>query len=166
MAWQDSLRAMGNSNIGVFAMCLWKAQVRSGLCQPGSHLLRRSDWRSRLQNDQVPFFQNGCNGLASRLYIREIRIMIRLEWRGYGDKESVCRFWLRSSSQIMLSYRRMHQHVQIRLNNMNFTTIDCINGHRVDINTNDLFLARGKHSSCGQPDIAQANNGNCFKRHL
>ncbi|SWQ73775.1 Uncharacterised protein [Klebsiella pneumoniae] len=48
---------------------------------------------------------------------------------------------------------------------MDFATIDGINCVLVDIDTNHLFLPRGKRSCCRQPDVTQSDNRNGRKTH-
>ncbi|MNR09704.1 hypothetical protein D3C85_1259180 [compost metagenome] len=59
----------------------------------------------------------------------------------------------------------MYDHIQIGLDNVNFTPIDGLYSSLVDIDADHFLLARSEYSGGGEADIAQTNDGDCFKWH-
>ncbi|MNP79973.1 hypothetical protein D3C76_1779320 [compost metagenome] len=60
----------------------------------------------------------------------------------------------------------MYEHVEIRLDDMNLTTIDCFYCMKVNINTYYFYLPRSKYGCSGQANIAQSNHGDGTQSHL
>ncbi|MCY1522997.1 hypothetical protein D9M68_578780 [compost metagenome] len=60
----------------------------------------------------------------------------------------------------------MHNHIKIRLNNMDLPAINGIDCVLVDIDTNNLELTRGKDGGGRQANIAQANDRNSLELHV
>jgi len=72
MAGQHALRAVGDADIGTFAMGLREGQVRAGFGQPFGHLFGGTDWAGGLQHHEVAGSQHGGQRLAGGLNVAEI----------------------------------------------------------------------------------------------
>ncbi|MNF67638.1 hypothetical protein D3C84_494580 [compost metagenome] len=91
--------------------------------------------------------------------------MVALERRGHGNQKSIGGFRPGGGAQVAFRHRRMHNHVQVWLNDMNLSTVDDINRVLINVDTDHLFFARSEDSRSGQADIPETNDGDGFERH-
>ncbi|MNZ59700.1 hypothetical protein D3C78_777440 [compost metagenome] len=165
MAGQYALGAVGDTDVGLFAVGLREAQVRAGLGQPGGHLLGGTDWRGGFEDDQVTLLQYRGNGLAGRFDVVEVRLVVALERGRYGNQEGIGRLCLGGGAQVAFGDGGMHDHVQIGLDDVDFAAVDGIDGLLVDVDADHLLLARGEHGGGGQADVAEADDGDGLEGH-
>lgn len=83
--------------------------------------------------------------------------MIALERSGNGYEEGVSGLRLGSSSKISLSDGRVHDHIEIRLDDVNLAAVDCRDRMFVDIYADDFFLAGSKNRCGGKPNVTKAH---------
>ncbi|QGG47285.1 Putative nucleotide sugar dehydrogenase [Heliorestis convoluta] len=110
-------------------------QIRPQLPQPLSNRLCRSHRTGRLQNNQISRLYIGRNSTRRRLNIRKIRHMPLLKRRRHRQNKNISLFRIHRSLQIPTMDSRLHQNIQIRLINMDLTTINRLHSLRIHINT-------------------------------
>ncbi|MCY1526584.1 hypothetical protein D9M68_616180 [compost metagenome] len=166
MAREYALGAVGDANIRSLAVGLREGEVRTGLGEPGGHLLGGANRRGGFENDQVAFPQHGRDGFAGRFDIAQVGLVVFLEWRRHGKQEGISRLGDGCGTQVAFDYGGMHDHIQVGLDDMNFTTVDGIDGVLVHIDADDFLLARGEDGCGGQANVAQANYRDRLVRHF
>ena len=162
---QYALRAVGNVHISLFPRLLRESQIRAHFRQPCGHLFCRAHRRGGFEDDQRAFFQYGSNRFRGRFDINHIGVVIALERRRHGDQVRVgCYRRCRGPEESAFN-RSFHDAIQIRLNNMDGSTVDGVHRLLIDIHANNVLLARSKGRSRRQPDVSQPNNRNGRKTH-
>ena len=71
--------------------------------------------------------------------------MIAFERCWHRDQKRICRFRLSGGPKVPLTYRSLDYDIQLRFDNVNFATINSINGMLIDIHTYDFYFSRSQH---------------------
>ncbi|KXO83578.1 hypothetical protein AYK87_05315 [Stutzerimonas stutzeri] len=89
--------------------------------------------------------------------------MVIFERCGHGDQKGIRRLGYRDGFQIAFGNSRVNHHIQIRLDDMDFTSVDGVHRFLIYIDANNLLFPRGKNCRGRKSDITEANDRNCFK---
>ncbi|MNI27597.1 hypothetical protein D3C73_813410 [compost metagenome] len=165
MAGQYTFRAVSNADVGAFTVGLRKTQVWTGFGEPGGHLFGSADRGGRFKNDKVAFLQHRSDVFTGRFDVAQVGLMVALERRGHRYQKSIGGFRTGGGAQVAFSHGRMHNHVQVGLNDMNLSTVDDIDCILINVDANHLFFSRSEDSRSGQADIPETNDGDGFERH-
>lgn len=85
--------------------------------------------------------------------------MFALKRRRHGDEIGVGLDRHGRGPQIAAGHGGFHHLIQIRLNDMDLTPVNGIDGILININAHDLLLTRGEGGDRRQANVAEANNG-------
>ena len=78
--------------------------------------------------------------------------------RRHRNQIGVSFYWRGGGAQIALLDRRFNDARQIRLHDMNFTTVNGLHGVLIDINADHPLLPGGERGSGWQANISKANH--------
>src|SRR5207248_4424148 len=127
---------------------------------PGANPFCRSHWRGGLEDNQISLPQDRGDHLRRLPDISQIRFVSFLERSRDRQDERIRRFWIQRDTELPRRHRALHQHVEIRLNDVDLPAIDHFNDGRVDLDANHFKATAGEYRSNGQADIAQTEYGN------
>lgn len=87
--------------------------------------------------------------------------MTVFERRGHRDQKGLRRLGRERGAQRAMTHGRVHQPIQLSLNDMDASGVDGLDGMRRHIDTDDLLPARRKQRGGGQADLAEADHEQC-----
>ena len=115
---QNSLRAIGDKNVGLLGVRIREGEFRPQLAQQDCGAFGGPHRRRRLDDDQIAALEHRGNRFERCFHRGDIGFVIVGHRRRHRDDKRVRRFRRRDGTKLAGFYGRAEHHIEIRLNDM------------------------------------------------
>ena len=120
------------------------------------HLVGGAHRRSRFNDKQVAFLEQGDDRAGGSLHVRDVRLVIAFEGGGYDDQVNVAHYRGGGGAQAAFGDGLMYDLPQSGFDDVDFPAVDGFHHSGVDVHAGYLQSPAGGYGGRGQPDVSQS----------